>query len=92
MRVERIDHLVLTVRDLDATIEFYETVLGMRAVTFVGGRRALAFGEYKINLHVAQAPMSLMPPSQRPARPISASSSRCPCTRRLLISVAWAFR
>jgi catechol 2,3-dioxygenase-like lactoylglutathione lyase family enzyme len=45
MRVERIDHLVLTVRDLDATIEFYETVLGMRAVTFAGGRRALAFGE-----------------------------------------------
>lgn len=50
MRVERLDHLVLTVRDVEATCEFYERVLGMRATTF-GGRRALTFGSQKINLH-----------------------------------------
>jgi catechol 2,3-dioxygenase-like lactoylglutathione lyase family enzyme len=72
MRVERIDHLVLTVRDLDATIEFYETVLGMRAVTFAGGRRALAFGEYKINLHVAQAPIE-----PHAAKPTPGSADLC---------------
>ncbi len=43
MRVLRIDHIVLTVADLDRTIAFYERVLGMRAVSF-DGRQALAFG------------------------------------------------
>lgn len=53
MRVARIDHLVLTVRDVDATIAWYERVLGMKAATFGGGRRALAFGDQKLNLHQA---------------------------------------
>ena len=53
MKVNRLDHLVLTVADLDATTDFYERVLGMAAVTFKGGRRALAFGTSKINLHQA---------------------------------------
>lgn len=45
--------MVLTVRDLDATVAFYERVLGMRRVDFAGGTRvALAFGEQKLNLHV----------------------------------------
>lgn len=52
MRIDQLDHLVLTVRDLDATLAFYTRVLGMEAVTFAGGRRALAFGAQKINLHV----------------------------------------
>lgn len=51
MRVERLDYLVLTVRDVEATCEFYERVFGMRATTFGDGRRALAFGRQKINLH-----------------------------------------
>lgn len=51
MKVERLDHLVLTVRDVEATCAFYERVLGMRATTFGGGRRALAFGAQKINMH-----------------------------------------
>ncbi len=51
MRIDRIDHLVLTVRDVDATIAFYTEVLGMHEVTFRGGRRALTFGRSKINLH-----------------------------------------
>jgi len=49
----RLDHLVLTVRDLDATIRFYTEALGMTEVTFNGDRTALAFGNHKINLHVA---------------------------------------
>jgi catechol 2,3-dioxygenase-like lactoylglutathione lyase family enzyme len=52
VRIESLDHLVLTVRDLDATIAFYER-LGMRHVVFGDGRHALAFGSQKLNLHVA---------------------------------------
>ncbi len=52
MQIDQLDHLVLTVRDLDATLDFYTRVLGMAPVTFAGGRRALAFGSQKINLHV----------------------------------------
>ncbi len=49
----RIDHVVLTCRDVAATIRFYTEVLGMREVTFGTGRKALAFGRQKINLHAA---------------------------------------
>ncbi len=51
MRVERLDHLVLTVADIDASCAFYQRVLGMQVVTFGQGRKALAFGQQKINLH-----------------------------------------
>jgi len=51
MQVDRIDHLVLTVRDVEVTCDFYARVLGMRVVTFGDGRKALQFGEQKINLH-----------------------------------------
>ena len=51
MRIDRLDHLVLTVADVDATVAFYTRVLGMTEVRFRGGRRALAFGSSKINLH-----------------------------------------
>jgi catechol 2,3-dioxygenase-like lactoylglutathione lyase family enzyme len=51
VRIDRIDHLVLTVDDPDRTIAFYVDVLGMTEVTFGGGRKALAFGSSKINLH-----------------------------------------
>lgn len=44
VRIDRLDHLVLTVADVDRTVEFYERVLGMQPVTFGDGRRALAFG------------------------------------------------
>ena len=53
MDIDRIDHVVLTVRDVEATCAFYARVLGMRVVTFAGGRKALAFGRQKINLHPA---------------------------------------
>lgn len=53
MQVARLDHLVLTVRDLNLTEDFYTRVLSMRVETFGSGRRALMFGEQKINLHAA---------------------------------------
>lgn len=53
IELDSLDHLVLTVRDIDAAIGFYEGVLGMRATTFGDGRRALHFGEQKLNLHEA---------------------------------------
>jgi len=53
MSVDRLDHLVLTVRDLAATCDFYGRVLGMEVVEFGAGRTALHFGAQKINLHQA---------------------------------------
>src|SRR4051812_29309598 len=51
MNIDRIDHVVMTVTNVDATCAFYERVLGMQSVTFADNRRALAFGRQKINLH-----------------------------------------
>jgi len=51
VRVDRLDHLVLTVASIEATVEFYTRVLGMGVVTFGAGRTALTFGTSKINLH-----------------------------------------
>lgn len=53
MHVIGLDHLVLTVASIPATVAFYERVLGMRAETFGAGRTALRFGPHKINLHQA---------------------------------------
>jgi catechol 2,3-dioxygenase-like lactoylglutathione lyase family enzyme len=64
VRIDRLDHLVLTVADTDATVEFYTRVLGMQAVTFGAGRTALAFGRSKINLH--QAGHEFEPKARRP--------------------------
>jgi catechol 2,3-dioxygenase-like lactoylglutathione lyase family enzyme len=50
VRLRRIDHVVLTVADLAATVAFYERVLGMRHVV-TGDRHALHFGDCKLNLH-----------------------------------------
>ena len=63
--IDRIDHIVLTVFDLDRTIDFYARVLGMEPVTFAGGRRGLAFGRQKLNLH--QAGKEFEPKALRPA-------------------------
>jgi catechol 2,3-dioxygenase-like lactoylglutathione lyase family enzyme len=64
MRVDRLDHLVLTVASVEATVEFYTRVLGMKVVTFGPGRTALAFGISKINLH--QAGREFEPKARRP--------------------------
>ena len=51
MKIDRLDHLVLTVKSIPATCEFYARVLGMDILTFGDNRKALAFGSQKINLH-----------------------------------------
>ena len=51
MKISNIDHLVLTVADIDKTIDFYTNILGFEVVTFGNNRKALTFGNQKINLH-----------------------------------------
>ncbi len=51
--VSHIDHLVLTVKNIPASVEFYVQVLGMQRIQFGEGRTALKFGQQKINLHEA---------------------------------------
>ena len=53
MKIVRLDHLVLTVRDIDKTVQFYRDVLGMEEEVFGEGRIAMKFGNQKINLHQA---------------------------------------
>jgi len=55
MKIERIDHLNITVGDIDRSIEFYERVLGMRTEQMGEGRAALLFGNQKIHLDLAGA-------------------------------------
>ena len=71
MRVASLDHLVLTVASIPATVEFYER-LGMRAETFGDGRRALRFGAQKINLHEAGSEFA-----PHAARPVPGSADLC---------------
>lgn len=72
MKIDRLDHLVLTVRDVEATIAFYSSVLGMEPVTFGANRRALSFGQQKINLHAASSPVS-----PHAATPVPGSADLC---------------
>lgn len=51
IQVSHIDHLVLTVADIERTADFYQEILGMEKVFFANDRIALAFGKQKINLH-----------------------------------------
>jgi len=61
---DRLDRLVLTVRDIAATRAFYRDVLGMKVVTFDGGRTAWRLGSQKINVH--QAGGEFEPKTARP--------------------------
>lgn len=67
---------MLTVRDLDATVEFYRRVLGMEVVTFGQGRTALRFGDQKINLHPLGRGFNLVA-----ARPTPGSADVCLLSR-----------
>ncbi|MEI1247253.1 VOC family protein [Rhizobium aouanii] len=53
IRIDRLDHVVLTVADIAITCDFYSRILGMSVETFAKGRKALKFGDQKINLHQA---------------------------------------
>ena len=59
-----LDHLVLTVASIERTCDFYSRVLGFEIVTFLGDRRALKFGQQKINLH--QIGLEFEPKAVRP--------------------------
>ncbi len=64
IRIDRIDHVVLTVRSIATTCDFYRRVLGMEVVSFAGGRTALTFGRQKFNLH--EAGHEFEPKAQQP--------------------------
>ena len=71
MQIKFLDHVVLTVQDLQRTCDFYQRVLGMQVVTFGGDslpdgtdRHALQFGNQKINLH--QQGQEFEPKAQHP--------------------------
>ncbi len=51
LKIDSIDHFVLTVQDIEITASFYASVLGMEIITFGDNRKALSFGKQKINLH-----------------------------------------
>lgn len=51
MKIQQLDHLVLTVQNIQASIDFYTEILGMQLVEFADNRKALKFGSQKINLH-----------------------------------------
>jgi len=64
MNISHLDHLVLAVADIETTVDFYTRLLGMQVVTFGEGRKALTFGNQKINLH--QAGREFEPKAERP--------------------------
>lgn len=66
MKIDAIDHIVLTVGNVEATCAFYARVLGMEVVTFGADRRALAFGSQKINLHQVGAELEPRAPNAMP--------------------------
>ena len=64
MRFFGIDHIVLTVRSIEKSLEFYCAVLGMEEVSFGKGRKAALCGNQKINFH--EAGKEFEPKAQRP--------------------------
>lgn len=51
MKINSIDHIVMTVNSVDVTCEFYSRTLGMDVITFGQDRKALLFGAQQLNLH-----------------------------------------
>jgi catechol 2,3-dioxygenase-like lactoylglutathione lyase family enzyme len=67
MKIERIDHLNLTVADIDRSVEFYRRVLGMKTESMGEGRAALYFGQQKIHLDAAGGTMAMSGEKRMPA-------------------------
>ena len=80
--IDRFDHMVLTVADIDETCDFYRRVLGMEKVVFAGGRVALGFGRQKINLHPAENPYTT-----RAKNAVTGAGDRCLITETPLDDV-----
>ena len=78
MKLEKIDHVVITVRDLDKTIDFYTNILGMKLEKFSTSsynnqiRYAVSFGSQKINIHEQKKPIK-----PRALNPSSGSMDIC---------------
>ncbi|MFM6904950.1 MAG: VOC family protein [Acinetobacter sp.] len=51
MKISHLDHLVLTVADIEISCQFYQSALNFEVITFGENRKALQFGSQKINLH-----------------------------------------
>ena len=83
MQLDAIDHVVLTVRDIPATVAFYTRVLGMREEVFGAGRHALVFGRCKLNLH--QAGREFEP---KAAQPVPGAVDLCLIARTPLADIA----
>ncbi|XP_022539442.1 glyoxalase domain-containing protein 5 [Astyanax mexicanus] len=83
VKISHLDHLVLTVRDLNKTTHFYCKVLGMEVITFKGDRKALSFGSQKFNLHEVGKEFE---PKAR--APMPGSADLCLVTKTPLESVA----
>jgi catechol 2,3-dioxygenase-like lactoylglutathione lyase family enzyme len=79
--IDHLDHLVLTVANIDATVAFYTSALGMELVIF-DGRAALRFGQQKLNLH--QAGNEFEP---KAAHPTPGSADLCFITKTSLEDV-----
>jgi len=67
MKIEHIDHINITVADLDRSIEFYKRVLGIGAEKMGEHRAALLFGNQKINLDLAGTSMANATETRMPA-------------------------
>ena len=80
--IDRVDHLVLTVADVDTAVEFYRDVLGMEPVEFPGERRAVRFGQQTIKLHAAS---ELVEPTA--THPVPGSANLCFVTSQALADV-----
>lgn len=81
--ITSLDHLVLTVRDLDASVRFYVDGLGMELREFDGGRQALHFGHQKIHLHLAGHEFE-----PKAARATPGSADLCFLTERPLAEIS----
>ncbi len=82
MKILSLDHLVLTVRNVDASVDFYTNVLGMELCVFGNNRKALSFGAQKINLH--QFTREFEPKADSPT---PGSADLCFLTRTPMIEV-----
>ena len=79
--IDRFDHVVITVRDLEASLAFYSRVLGMRVERRPNGRVSLHFGNQKFNVHPAVNDIGLKARhptlgSFRPTTPIHSTRTR----------------
>ncbi len=64
MKISHLDHLVLTVADIEISCQFYHSALNFEVITFGKNRKALQFGSQKINLH--QVEKEFEPKALRP--------------------------